>query len=212
MTAYVYIEGGTRGPSGGESSSKSLKIECQKAFHSLLGKLGFMGRMPRLVACGGRQKTYEMFCTEHKAQKATYVAMWIDAEEPMEDVEEAWKHLSEVETVPAWSRPENAEDDQVLFMTTSMETWIVADRETLRRHYRQNLNENPLPALFNIEKRPRKDMLKAIETATTNCTNGYKKGSRSFEVLEKVDVDVLRKHLPSFRRVERILKTKLQLP
>ena len=211
MNAHIYIEGGTRGPSGSESSGKDVTIECRKAFHSLLEKMNFGGRKPRLVACGGRGKVYDQFCIQHRSRKASYVVMWIDAEEPMEDVDEAWKHLSEVKTVPAWSRPENAEDDQVLFMTTSMETWIVIDRETLRRHYGENLNENPLPAFPNIEKRPRKDMLKAIETATRKCKNEYEKGARSFEVLEKVDVDVLRTHLPSFARVERILKTKLQL-
>ena len=210
MNAYIYIEGGTRGPNGEGSSSKSVKIDCQQAFHSLLDKMGFTGRKPRLVSCGGRGRVYDLFCFQHRGRKASYVAMWIDAEEPLADIEQAWKHLSQVKTVPQWSRPEGANDDQVLFMTTCMETWIVTDRETLRRHYGQNLNVNPLPALPNIENRSRKEVFQALVTATNTCKNRYEKGPHSSEVLEKLDVAVLRKHLPSFVRVERILKTKLQ--
>lgn len=45
--------------------------------------------------------------------------------------------------------------------------------------------------------------------ATRNCKNAYAKGKRSFEILGKLDPDVLAKHLPSFSRVRRILKEKL---
>ena len=210
MNAKIYIEGGANGSNDDGSSSNLGNIECRKAFHSLLDKMGFKGRKPRLVPCGGRGNVYERFCLEHRIQNASYVAMWIDAEDSMEDIEQAWKHLAEVKTVPAWSRPDNADDDQVLFMTTCMETWIATDRETLKRHYGQKLNENPLPALPDIENRPRKDVYKALVTATKDCKNGYEKGTRSSEILEKLDVAVLRKHLPSFRRVERILKKKLK--
>lgn len=203
MNAIIYIEGGGKG-------SNNTKIRCQRAFNKLLTKMGFGGRLPRLIACGGRGNVYERFLDDHRVPKANYVAMWIDAEELMTDIEQAWKHLAQVKTVPAWSLPENAEDEQVLFMTTSMETWIVTDRETLRRHYGQSLNENPLPAIPNIENRPRNEVFQALVTATKKCENRYEKGTHSSEILEKLDVAVLRRHLPSFVRVERILKTKLQ--
>ena len=165
--------------------------------------------MPRLKPCGGRDSVYEDFCTAHEAGRVGYVAMWIDSEEPMEDIERAWKHLAEVTTVHAWERPNGAKDDQVLFMTTCMETWIVADRSALRDHYKQNLNENPLPHTNQIESRLRHEVQQALETATRNCSNGYAKGKRSFEILEKLDPAVLRQHLPSFVRVARILAVKL---
>ena len=211
MNAHIYIEGGTRGPNGEGSSSKFVAIECQRAFHTLLDKMGFKARKPRLVSCGGRGRVYDLFCFHHRGQKASYVAMWIDDEEPLADIEQAWKHLSQVKTNPKWSRPDGANDDQVLFMTTSMETWIVTDRETLRRHYGQELNENPLPVPSNLENRSRKEVFQALVTATKTCKNRSEKGPHSSEVLEKLNVAVHRKHLPSFVRVERILNSKLQL-
>jgi hypothetical protein len=135
--------------------------------------------------------------------------MWIDSEDPMADIEQAWRHLAEVTTVAAWDQPEGAVDDQVLFMTTCMETWIVADRAALREHYKHKLNENPLPHPNGLEAKQRHAVQDALERATQNCKNAYAKGKRSFEILEKLDPAVLTQHLPSFTRVERILKGKL---
>jgi hypothetical protein len=205
VSAYIYIEGGARGP-----NSKNLRIKCQQAFRTLLDQMGITGKKVRLKACGGRQAVYDDFCTAHRSTGNGFVAMWIDSEDPMAEIEQAWKHLAEVTTVGAWEKPNGAVDDQVLFMTTCMETWIVADRAALREHYKRNLNENPLPHTNGLENRERHAVQQALETATTNCKNGYAKGKRSFEILEKLDPAVLRQHLPSLVRVERILKEKLR--
>lgn len=208
MSAYIYVEGGASGPNEDGSSSKYLTIRCQEAFHTLLDRMGFTGRKPRLVACGGRSRVYGRFCTAHGASGG-YVAMWIDSEEPMADTEQAWKHLAEVTSVAAWVKPAGAEDDQVLFMTTCMETWIVADRATLREHYKQKLNENPLPHTNGLESKGRHDVQDRLERATKDCQNAYAKGKRSFDVVAKLEPGVLKQHLPSFVRILRILSAKL---
>ncbi len=204
VSAFIYLEGGASGP-----NSKSLDIRCERAFHKLLDRMGFTGRKPRLVACGGRGNVYKDFCRALCSRGSSYIAMWIDSEEPMADVEQAWKHLAEVTTVAAWEKPNGAADDHLLFMTTCMETWIVADRAVLREHYKHNLNENPLPHTNGLEAKPRHDVQLALETATKDCKNAYAKGKRSFEILEKLDPAVLKQHLPSFVRVDRILNARL---
>src|ERR1017187_4128917 len=100
VSAYIYIEGGAVG-----AGSKYLKTKCQEAFHKLLDRMGFMGRKPRLVACGGRNDVYERFVIEHSAGGENYVAMWIDSEDPMVNPNTAWQHLQNVSTVPKWPRP-----------------------------------------------------------------------------------------------------------
>lgn len=207
MRAVIYIEGGASGPNPDGSSSKYLTTRCQQAFHKLLDAMEFKGRKPRLVACGGRGRVYDRFCTDHRAGDG-YIAMWIDSEEPMGNVESAWDHLGKVTTVSAWKKPEGAVDDQVLFMTTCMETWIVADRVALREHYKHQLNENPLPQVTGLEDKWRHDVQDRLVLASKDCPNGYAKGKRSFAILEKLNPAVLR-DLPSFARVERILKKKL---
>jgi hypothetical protein len=194
----IYIEGG--------GDSKELRVRCREGFRDLLQKCGFSKRLPALVACGGRRATFEDFKTAHLSKRpGDYVAMWVDSEEPMADMEAAWNHLKRRDD---WKRPKGAQDDQVLLMTTCMETWVIADRPTLRSHYKR-LRENALPPLHNLENRHRHDVQDRLSKATRDCTNAYTKGKRSFEVLGKLTPDELGGHLPSFTRVRRILKKKL---
>ncbi len=205
MNASIYIEGGASGP-----NSKYLNTKCQEAFHKLLDKMGFTGRKPHLVACGGRQNVFDRFCTKMKTTSAEYVAMWIDSEEPMQDPEKAWQHLAAVTTVGPWTKPASADDDQVLFMTTCMETWIATDRNTLISHYGKALQEKHLPSLNNLENLGRHTVQNQLTQATKSCDKPYAKGESSFEILSKLDNDELRKHLKSFRRIERILESRLK--
>ena len=146
---------------------------------------------------------------EHSQNLARYVAMWIDSEEPMANPDAAWAHLGTVTTVPQWAQPAGAQDNQVLFMTTCMETWIVADRDVLSDHYGSDLQESALPPLVDLEKRGRHDVQAKLEHATRNCTNAYEKGKRAFEILGKLTPANLEQYLPSFVRVRRILTAEL---
>ncbi|HEY3855874.1 MAG TPA: DUF4276 family protein [Verrucomicrobiae bacterium] len=171
--------------------------------------MGYAGRKPRLVSCGGRQEVYERFCIEHAFRKACYVAMWIDSEEPVLQLEAAWNHLARVTTVGQWQRPDATTDDQVLFMATCMETWIVADRETLATHYGNQLQQTALPPLENLEGRSREDVQRQLARATRQCTNAYEKGKRSFTILGILNPATLQQRLDHFARVRRILNARL---
>ena len=199
MSTRIYIEGG--------GDSKELHVRCRQGFRQLLERCGFSGRMPRLVACGGRSAAYSDFKTAHESNKAEYVAMLIDSEKPVSNPEETWDHLRNCDR---WERPDGADDEQVLFMTTCMETWIVADRDTLRQHYGSSLQESALPSLSALEQRNRQEVQDELKRATRNCSNAYQKGKRSFEILGKLEPETMESYLPAFQRAKRILNEKLQ--
>lgn len=194
----IYIEG------GGES--KDLRVQCRQGFRLLLERCGFSGRMPRLVACGPRSEVYSDFKTAHQNSEAGYAAMLIDSEEPVSNMEKTWDHLKKRDS---WGQPVGAHDEQVLFMTTCMETWIVSDRDTLKEHYGSNLQESALPSLTDLEERNRHVIQDSLEHATRKCSNAYRKGKRSFEILGKLKPATMESHLPSFWRAKRILNNKL---
>ena len=197
VTAYIYIEGDSETESG-----------CRKSFRKLLENAGFKGKMPRLVASGGRHATFDDFQTKLKHAKAgDFVAMLVDSEDPIANPEKTWEHLKK-RPDDNWDRPKGASDDQVLLMTTCMESWIAADRETLKNHYGAKLQESVLPPLHNLENRHRHDVQDKLAHATRNCSNAYAKGKRSFEVLALLDPTAL-ENLSSFARMVRILKEKL---
>ncbi len=202
MSATVYLEGGASGP-----DSKDLQIRCREGFKKFLEKCGYKGRMPRLFACGPRSAAFDDFKTAFSTRRAgDYVAMWIDSEDPLTDLEATWEHLRRRDH---WIPPAGATDDQVLFMTTCMETLIVADHAALRDHYRAKLQASALPPLIDLENRGRHDVQDRLAHATRNCTNPYAKGRRSFEVLGKLTPATLSEHLPSFVRTRRILGQQL---
>jgi hypothetical protein len=198
VSARLYIEGG---------ESKEDQIRCREGFRKLLEKAGFSGRLPRLTACGGRNSAFDDFRTAFaKRRQGDYIAMLVDSEDPLGDIEQTWEHLAKRD---GWVRPATANNEQVLFMTTCMETWIVADRAALREHYGHRLQENALPPLTDLEKRDRHEVHNQLAHASRNCSNAYAKGKRSFEVLAKLDPVVLKQHLPSVVRIDRILKANL---
>ena len=117
MSAILYLEGG--------GDSKELHVRCREGFRRLLENCGFAGKMPRLIANGGRDSAYGDFTIARENKRSgDYVAMWIDSEKPPADIEAAWNHLGHVKTVARWKKPQGANDDQVLFMTTCVETWL----------------------------------------------------------------------------------------
>ena len=203
VDAIIFLEGASSGPDSGESQKR-----CREAFHRLLENSGFKDRKPRLVACGSRKNAFEDFKNAHARNRGgIFIAMWIDSEDPLQDLEAAWSHLKPRRD-DQWTRPVGAKDDQVLFMTTCMETWIVADRDALKKHYRGKLQISALPPLDDLESRHRDKIREQLTHATRNCKNAYAKGTRSFEVLAKLSPAAL-DALPSFKRVRRILNQNL---
>jgi len=94
-------------------------------------------------------------------------------------------------------------------LSVLQESGQASDRPTLRKHYGAILQENALPSLQDMESRLRHAIQEALVHATRNCKNAYQKGKRSFEVLEKLRPEELRRHLPSFARCEHVLKRHL---
>ena len=194
----IFIEGGGKGKDAGS--------QCRKGFRELLERCGFKGRMPKLVACGSRNEAYNRFESALKASGGDIVMLLVDSEDTVADINRTWEHLRQRDK---WQNPSGAADEVVLLMTTCMETWIIADRATLRQHFGQSLRESALPALDDLENRNRQDALSSLERATRNCTAPYAKGPKSFAVLGKLNPDVLEQHLPSFKRARSILGSKL---
>ncbi|MDA0839478.1 MAG: DUF4276 family protein [Planctomycetota bacterium] len=126
-----------------------------------------------------------------------------------EDFSNLGLFLNRLKTRDNWDRPAGAVDKQVLFMTTCMETWIVADRETLRKHYGHKLQETALPPTNDLESRDRAVVQDKLKQATRNCSNAYKKGKRSFLVIGELNPVALVPLLPSFARAKKVLKEKL---
>ena len=94
-------------------------------------------------------------------------------------------------------------------MVTTMETWLLADRQTLINYF-PDMNANALPPDTDLENRRKLDVADALKKATRPSSNGpYHKGNHSFDLLGKVQPEELKTRLPHFRRFVETLEAKL---
>jgi len=193
VSVHLYVEGG--------GDSRDEHIRCREGFRKLLEKAGFSGRMPRIVAGGGRSATFDKFKKALQDSDKTAILL-VDSEAPV--TSPPWAHL---QARDGWERPAAAVDDQAQFMVTCMETWVMADREALRRFCRNNLKEAALLPLNDLEQRDRHQVQEALERATHQQ---YQKGRRSFQILTDLNPTTLQKHLSYFRRLIQTLNAYLR--
>ena len=207
MKVRIYVEGG--------GDSKELHARCREGFSKLIGKAGFTGRMPRIVACGGRQHAFDMFqAAIGNGGQDFHPILLVDSEDPVDAQNElsqgsaaAWNHL---QSRDGWTRPRGIDDDQAQMMVTCMETWIMSDREALRKVFGARLQVSALLPVDDLEQRSRSDVQLALENATRNCgpNKVYHKGRRSFQVLAELNPGTLM-DLPHFKLLIQALSSRL---
>lgn len=182
VTASVYVEGG-----GG---SRAVNTACRRGFSKFIEKAGLAGNMPKIVACGSRGDAYQSFRTVQSSGKATAILL-VDAEVPF-TASGPWEHLKAAD---GWDRPDGATDGQCHLMVQVMESWFLADVDALKSFYGQRFRTHDLPPNPNKEEVSKQDVLAGLARATRD-TKSYKKGSDSFQILEKLDPDKVRKASP----------------
>ena len=107
---------------------------------------------------------------------------FVDSEAPVADGQSSWEHLK---VRDGWDCPSSATDDNAHLMVQCMESWFLADRETLAVFYGQGFNPNALPKQTNIEKIPKNDVNQGLDAATryTKTKGKYHKTRHGFEIL-----------------------------
>jgi hypothetical protein len=199
VNVTIFVEGG--------GDSKELRTRCREGFSKLIKNMGFAGHMPRIVACGGRDNTYEMFKTAvASVGHDEYPILLVDSEDLISS-DRPWEHLS---LRDSWDRPAGAGDDQAQMMATCMETWIMADHGALQKVFGSCLRGGSLFPANNLEERSRQELLAALKSATDNCgkNKGYDKGKRSFQLLAELNPRSL-ENLSYFSRFKEALIRRL---
>ena len=175
VSVRIYVEGG--------GDSKQLKIDCRRGFSKFFEKAGLAGRMPRIHACGPRNKAFDKFRTklaESQAEKSS-VLLLVDSEEPVSHGSDPWSHLKKRD---GWKRPDNAGSDNVHLMVQCMESWFLADVDSLEKFFGDGFRRATLPKNPKIEKVTTDAIDSSLKSATRQCKSGpYSKGSHSFRVL-----------------------------
>ncbi len=211
----LYVEGG--------GDATALKTACREGFSKFLEKAGFKGRMPRIVACGSRTDAYDSFCTAVRSGEPALLlvdseAAVAEAHQPGDDrnpLDRAewlpWQHLRQRQG-DGWEKPSGTEDLQCHLMTQCMESWLLADRQTLKAFFGQGFKENQLPATANpVERVEKMQVYDALARATRDCKtkSQYGKGEHSFKLLAMIDPEKVLNASPWAKRFVEALQVRM---
>ena len=175
----LFVEGG--------GDARSLKRDCREGFRKFIERAGINGNRFKVVACGDRRKAFNNFKNE-PAEADEIPVLLVDSEDPVTR-HGPWQHLK-ARREDNWDRPLGTEDNQCHLLVQSMESWFLADRQTLELFYVQGFQRNALPADPNIEQIPKRDVLAGLNQATRNTSKGrYSKGRHSFYLLGELNPD-----------------------
>lgn len=204
----LYVEGG--------GDAKTLRTACRNGFSEFFRKAGFSGRMPRIVACGGRQNAYDSFCTAVGCGQEAMLL--VDSESPVKAV---YRHESAVQWKPwehlrnrpgdRWNVPAGATDEDCHLMVQCMEAWFLADVATLQNFYGQGFNANALPAQGNrIESITKGWIYSSLANATRSCKTKaiYGKGEHSFKLLALISPALVMTASPWAKRLIDVLQAR----
>jgi len=186
----LYIEG------GGDSPTQDTEFRAGwTAFFEKVG-LKEARKMPKPIRGGGREQTFDAYCTAVKTRKPDELPLLlVDSEDVVKPGHDAWQHLKARDK---WTKPKEAGKNDASLMITCMETWFLADREALKDFFEGCWNDKALPKWPDLEKVERKKAYAALVKATTNCgERQYAKGKVSFELLKVIDPAVVEETFPS---------------
>jgi hypothetical protein len=201
----IFVEGG--------GDSETTRSKLRKGFGVFLQPLVELVRQHKqtvtwrgIVACGPRKAAYDDFCTAVKQYPDDLNILLVDAEEALsanasDSKRRNWEHLKRRQG-DQWDCPKGVEDDQCFLMIQCMETWLIADRAALKKYYGQGFNEKALPASNQLEAVAKERVASSLKQATAKTQKGeYHKINHAFEILERVNVDAVRKALPECDRL-----------
>ena len=191
----LFIEGG-----GDPHSpiSKELDVRFRQSWHGFLRAAGLGDSLPRVFRGGGREETFISFCTAVRAEEdGTTPLLLVDSETEVSEQHSVWEHLENQE--PPWKRPAGAGAEQAFLMVQVMETWFLADRDTLRKFFGPDFAEAALPVSADLEAVPKKAVYKALARATARCGTKYRKGKTSFGLLARINPGFVEASCPRAR-------------
>jgi hypothetical protein len=194
VSVRIYVEGGFQG---------STKSDCRTAFRLFLEK-AIAPKSFRVIASGSRNDAFADFCQALKHHPGDYIILLVDSEEPV--TTDPWQHLWN-RTGDNWQRPTTAGEDQAHLMVQVMESWFLADKQTLADYYGQGFLVGSLPGQLKIEFLSKQDVFNGLHHASRKTQKGeYHKTRHGFDLLALINPKRVRAASPHAERLFAVLE------
>ena len=197
---------------GGGDKRPVLESELRRGFSDFFDKAGLHNRKPKVIACGSRENAFKDFCLA--IAQGQNALLMVDSEKPISPAHEPptgnqflpWDHLKSSDN---WDKPHQATDTDCHLMVQCMESWFIADWETVARFFGKDYKDTAKPSQTS-ENISKDEVFKALAKATRDCKSGaYGKGPHSFKLLALIKPDRVSEASPWAKRfIDEILKRK----
>ena len=179
MKVRIYIEGGGEG--------KELDEVFRRAWKRFFEAAG-VRRKPRVIRGGGRQHTFDAFRNRAPGDTVEETSLLlVDSEGAVRS--DVWEHLH---IRDGWVRPAGANDRQAFLMVQVMETWFLADVDTLQRCFGASFRANALREWPQLERVPKQTVFDVLAQASGRR---YTK-RKAFDLLERIRPDCVENACP----------------
>jgi hypothetical protein len=192
----IYVEGGGDG--------KNTKDRFRQGMSQFLKRLLEDSPRTRIncIVCGRRNDACRDFRNALKSHPESINILLVDSEDFVKVVSPK-QHLIARD---GWNL-DNIDDDNIHLMVQVMESWLIADIDTLAEYYGQNFNRNVIPLTNNVEDVSKDNVESVLKRATRNTSKGeYHKIKHGPAILEKLDAFTVRRKAPSCERLYKFVK------
>lgn len=146
------------------------------------------GSRLRVIPCGPRISAFEDFKTALKTHPDALTILLVDSEAAV-----TGEVLDHLRSQDRWD-VDGLSEEQAHLMVQTVESWLIADPETLAEYYGKDFRENALPKRKDVEAVDKKTVLSSLERATEKTSKGkYHKTRHTPDLLERIRPEVVRR-------------------
>lgn len=198
MSVRVYVEG------GGDNEDSITRL--RRGFVAYCANAAPGRSRPRIVLCGDRRQAFERFKHEVETSAAGEIlALLVDAEGEVR----GGTPIEHLRASDRWDFP-NLDRHRVFLMVQCMESWFLADRDTLAAFYDGGYSAKSLPgSAANIEVIRKEDVASGLQKATvrTKTKGEYHKILHGSALLAKINPTLVERASPHAKQFHDFLRS-----
>ncbi|MBD2577546.1 DUF4276 family protein [Oscillatoria sp. FACHB-1406] len=184
----IYVEGGGDG--------KDTKARVREGFSKFLSEFKKIARAKKIgftiIACGRRNSAHRDFLNALSTHPDAFNLLLVDPEAPVK-VKSPKQHLINRDS---WNLS-GIEDDCIHLMVQVVESWLVADVDTLAKYYGQGFQKSSIPENSNVEEISKEQIESCLKRATQKTQKkAYHKINHCPEILGMLNTQKVRSKAP----------------
>ena len=160
----IYCEGG--------GQWRATREMLTKGFREFFKELDVIAKQRKIsfrpLACGSRYEAYQKFQLSLKTNKEAFNILLVDAEAPVEQLQQPWLHLNKNDN---WNNF-GCTNEHCHLMVQTMEAWFFADHEALTKFYGKEFQAKPFLKISDIEIIDKNKLEPTLKKATRKTTKG----------------------------------------